>query len=89
MSGELCYTLDNIAELGIVEQSRLHSRTSQYGSMSRGMPFRLPELCAKMREGLDEIRSGKFAREWAAEQEQDCPTLEVLRESARSLAHAI
>ena len=85
MSGEFSYTLGKIAELGMVEQTKLHSRTSQYGSMSRGMRFRLPELRARMREGLDEIRSGAFAREWAAEQEQGCPTLEILRESARSL----
>jgi hypothetical protein len=81
----ICWGEVKIAELGMVEQSRLHSRTSQYGSMSRGMRFRLPELRATMREGLDEIRGGEFAREWAAEQEQGCPTLEVLRESARFL----
>jgi len=85
MSGEFSYTLAKIAEMGMVEQSALHSRTSQYGSMSRGMRFRLPELRDRMREGLTEIRSGAFAREWAAEQAEGCPTLEMLRESARSL----
>jgi ketol-acid reductoisomerase len=85
MSGEFCYTMGKIAEMGTIEQSRLHSRTSQYGSMSRGLRFRLPELRERMKEGLEEIRSGAFAREWAAEQEDGCPTLEVLRESARSL----
>lgn len=85
MSGELSYTLAKIAELGMIEQTELHSRTSQYGSMSRGMRFRLPELRTKMQEGLEEIRSGEFAREWAAEQEEGCPTLEMLKESARSL----
>jgi ketol-acid reductoisomerase len=85
MSGELSYTLGKIAELGMVEQSALHSRTSQYGSMSRGMRFRLPDLRARMREGLEEIRSGAFAREWTAEQEEGCPTLGILKESARSL----
>jgi len=85
MSGELAYTLSKMAELGTIEQSALHSRTSQYGSMSRGMRFVLPELWAKMREGLEEIRSGKFAQEWAAEQAAGCPALERLREAARSL----
>jgi ketol-acid reductoisomerase len=85
MSGELAYTLGKMAELGMVEQSTLHSRTSQYGSMSRGMRFVLPELWAKMQEGLEEIRSGKFAREWAAEQEAGCPKLKMLKEAARSL----
>jgi hypothetical protein len=85
MSGEFSYTLGKIAEMGTIEQSQLHSRTSQYGSMSRGMRFRLPQLRERMKEGLEEIRSGAFAREWAAEQAEGCPTLEVLRESARSL----
>lgn len=85
MSGELAYTLGKIAEMGLVEQTALHSRTSQYGSMSRGMRFLLPELREKMQAGLDEIRSGAFAREWAEEQAAGAPTLELLKESARSL----
>jgi ketol-acid reductoisomerase len=85
MSGELAYTMAKIAEMGIVEQSQLHSRTSQYGSMTRGMRFQLPGLREKMLEGLEEIRSGAFAREWEAEQEEGAPTLEMLKASARSL----
>lgn len=85
MSGELSYTLAKIAELGLIEQSRLHSNTSQYGSMSRGMRFMLPELRTKMQEGLQEIQSGQFAREWTEEQEAGCPTLAMLREAALSL----
>ena len=85
MSGEFAYTLGKIAELGLVGQSALHSRTSQYGSMSRGVRFMLPELRLKMMEGLDEIRSGHFAQEWAAELEAGSPTLEALREAAQSL----
>jgi ketol-acid reductoisomerase len=85
MSGELSYTLGKMAELGAIEQSALHSPTSQYGSMSRGMRFALPELRDRMREGLEEIRSGRFAREWAAEQTAGYPMLEMLREAARSL----
>lgn len=85
MSGEFAYTLGKIAELGLVGQSTLHSRTSQYGSMSRGVRFMLPELRVKMMEGLEEIRSGQFAQEWAAEQAAGAPTLEALREAAQSL----
>lgn len=85
MSGELSYTLAKIAELGLVEQSSLHSQTSQYGSMSRGMRFALPELRKRMREGLEEIRSGRFAEEWAAEQAAGAPTLAALKQTARSL----
>jgi ketol-acid reductoisomerase len=85
MSGEFAYTLGKIARMGVIEQSALHSHTSQYGSMSRGMRFILPELREKMQAGLDEIRSGAFAREWAAEQAAGTPTLASLRQVARSL----
>lgn len=85
MSGEFAYTLGKIAELGLVEQAALHSTTSQYGSLSRGLRFQIPELRARLREGLDEIRSGAFAREWAEEQAEGAPTLAVLRESAREM----
>jgi putative sterol carrier protein len=85
MSGEFAYTLGKIAELGLVGQTALHSRTSQYGSMSRGVRFMLPELRLKMMEGLEEIRSGQFAQEWAAEQAAGAPTLGALRKAARSL----
>lgn len=85
LSGELAYTLRKIAELGLIEQSRLHSPTSQYGSMSRGMRFALPELRERMREGLEEIRSGAFAREWAAEKQNGYPMLEMLRAAALEL----
>ena len=85
MSGEFAYTLGKIAELGLVEQASLHSTTSQYGSMSRGIRFQIPELRRKLREGLDEIRSGAFAREWAEEQAEGAPTLAMLREAAREM----
>ena len=85
MSGEFAYTLGKMAELGVVEQSALHSPTSQYGSMSRGMRFILPELHTRMREGLEEIRSGRFAQEWAAEYAAGAPALEALKAAARSL----
>ncbi len=85
MSGEFAYTLSKIAEMGVVEQSRLHSLTSQYGSLSRGIRFMLPELRGKMLAGLEEIRSGAFATEWTEEHQAGYPTLESLREAARSM----
>lgn len=85
MSGEFSYTLAKIAEMGMIEQTQLHSRTSQYGSISRGLRFMLPEIRQRMQSGLQEICSGEFAREWAAEQANGCQTLETLQETARSL----
>jgi ketol-acid reductoisomerase len=85
LSGEFAYTMQKIADLGLIEQTALHSPTSQYGSMSRGLRFSLPGLRDKMREGLDEIRSGAFAREWAAEQAAGYPMLEMLQGAARQI----
>jgi len=85
MSGELAYTFQKIAEMGIVEQSSLHSLTSQYGSLSRGMRFLAPEIRERMLEGLNEICSGEFAREWRAEQDKGASSLTMMKEIARSL----
>jgi ketol-acid reductoisomerase len=85
MSGEFAYTLSKIAQMGTVEQARLHSLTSQYGSLSRGVRFMLPDLRTKMLQGLEEIRDGRFAEEWAKEYEAGYPTLESLRKVARSM----
>ena len=61
MSGELSFTMHKIAELGTFKQLSLHSPTSQYGSMSRGLRYVNPELRDQMRETLEEIKDGSFA----------------------------
>jgi ketol-acid reductoisomerase len=85
MSGEFSYTMGKIAEMGMIEQSALHSRTSQYGTLSRGMRFVNPGLRDQMKEGLEEIRSGSFTSEWTAEQASGGETIESLIDAARSL----
>ena len=44
--------------------------------LAEGKALMLPELWVRLREGLADIRSGRFAKEWAAEQQAGCPTLE-------------
>jgi ketol-acid reductoisomerase len=80
LSGEFAYSMQKIRELGFFKQMELHSNTSQYGSMTRGMRFIIPELHDKLRDVLKEITSGDFAKEWTAEQEAGHPTLKQLRE---------
>lgn len=66
---------------------RLHSQTSQYGTLSRG-PRMLPDAVKeRLRDALHEIRSGTFAAEWGAEQEGGYRHFEALRQAAR--AHGI
>lgn len=79
MSGELAYTAQHFVDTGIINQMDFHSRTSQYGSMTRGWRFADIDLKARMREALDDIRSGRFAAEWQAEQRDGAPRFEQLR----------
>ncbi|TFF83991.1 MAG: ketol-acid reductoisomerase [Promethearchaeota archaeon] len=66
MSGEMSYTYEKMAQVGLVKQTNFHSQTSQYGSMSRGIKFRgiSKEIGKKQKEILEDIESGKFAKEW-------------------------
>jgi ketol-acid reductoisomerase len=86
-SGEAAEIFRQMARVGIIEQMRLHSQTSQYGTLSRG-PRMLPdETRERLRAALREIRSGAFAAEWSAEQAGGYPRFDALRHAAR--AHEI
>ena len=86
-SGEAGEIFRQMARLGIIGQMRLHSHTSQYGTLSRG-PRMLPDDARdRLRAALAEIRSGRFAEEWSREQASDYPVFEDLRQ--RALAHDI
>jgi ketol-acid reductoisomerase len=79
LSGEFAYSLDKISELGFFRQMELHSHTSQYGSMTRSARFISPDLSVKMRDVLEEIRSGAFAREWESEQRAGLPVYRQIK----------
>lgn len=64
MSGEMSYTYQAMAKVGLVKQVNFHSQTSQYGSMSRGIKFRKLPLRPKMEEILGQIQNGEFTEEW-------------------------
>ena len=68
LSGEIGDVLHEAAKYGWVGQTGLHSPTSRFGTKSRLPRFATSELRRKMVEVLGEIRSGKFAAEWGAEQ---------------------
>ena len=87
LSGELAYTFGKMREMGALKQMDLHSRTSQYGSVTRGARF-LPlgePIREKMGEVLDEIRSGRFAEEWSRNQEKSGEILEQVRRARDQL----
>jgi ketol-acid reductoisomerase len=85
MSGEFAYTAGMIAKIGTLKQLELHSPTSQYGSMSRGMRYSSPELREAMQTSLKEIQDGSFAKEFAAEYELDMEILDDMKEMAQDI----
>ena len=42
--------------------------------------FRVPELKEKMKETLEEIRSGRFSQEWSTDHDEKLKLLERLKE---------
>ncbi|HEY49478.1 MAG TPA: ketol-acid reductoisomerase [Dehalococcoidia bacterium] len=84
LSGEFAYSMEKIVELGFFPQMDLHSHTSQYGSMTRSVRYMIPQIAETMKEVLEDIRSGAFAREWDAEQKAGLPVFNQIKE-ARSL----
>ena len=66
-------------------QIELHSPTSQYGSMSRGIRYASPDLRAAMQLSLREIQEGTFAKEFAAEYELGLEILDDMKEMAEDI----
>ncbi len=86
ISGELSYTLQKAAEIGMMETLKQHSLTGQYGMLSRADRFQEPKLRRQMEIVLDEIRTGKFAQEWAAEFAKGYPRLEALHRKRNQMS---
>jgi len=87
LSGELAYSFLKIRDIGMLKQHELHSHTSQYGTISRSPRyFDLdPLLKEKMRESLEEIRSGAFAREWSSDRADKLDLIKQVRAIQASL----
>ena len=85
VSGEPARVLSKAASLGLFRQAALHSRTSQFGTLSR-MP-RIPSNLVRRlaSQALADIRTGAFADEWQSESDAGFRRFTELGESARSL----
>jgi ketol-acid reductoisomerase len=77
---EVKLIVDLIYEGGIASMNYSISDTAEYGEMSRGPRVVTPGTKAEMKRILDEIRSGDFAKEWIAENEQGRPNFSKMRE---------
>jgi len=67
LSGEFGYICKHMADVGLIKQLEDHSPASQYGAISRGIRFLGMKVAEPMKRVLDDIVSGRFAREWANE----------------------
>ncbi|MHA2360183.1 MAG: ketol-acid reductoisomerase [Candidatus Thorarchaeota archaeon] len=85
MSGEFAYTVDMIAKMGTLKQLELHSPTSQYGSMSRGIRYASSEIREAMQLSLQEIQDGTFAKEFAEEYKANLEILNDMKEMAKDI----
>lgn len=74
-SGELAEVAKYMSELGLFEQLKLHSRTSQYGHLTRLQRYLTEDLREKIRLAAREILSGEFAKEFTLEQMLGYPVL--------------
>jgi ketol-acid reductoisomerase len=48
--------------------------------MTRSVRYMNPQIAQSMRDVLEEIRSGAFAREWEAEQKAGLPVFKQIKE---------
>ena len=80
---EAAEILEAMARVGFFKQMRLHSQTSQYGTLSRSskVPF-TKEIRAFMENALKGIQNGEFDAEWRGEQAKGYPHFTELRKQA-------
>ena len=83
LSGEFAYSFEKMREVGMMKQMDFHSRTSQYGTVTRGARFMAlgEPIKEKMSEVLEEIRSGSFADEWSNQQPTATALFDKIREA--------
>ena len=88
---ECCHEVKIIADLiyesGLTAMRERISNTARFGDLTRGSRVIGRETRAAMREILEEIRSGRFADEWLAENAAGRPRFNQLTEQDRE--HAI
>jgi ketol-acid reductoisomerase len=84
---ELRLIVDLLHEGGFAKLHRYVSDTAKWGDLSCGPRVVDEHARARMRELLDDVRSGAFAREWIAEDRAGRPNYRRLLE--RDLAHPI
>ena len=84
---ELKLIVDLLHEGGMAKMHQFISETAQYGDLTRGPRIVDAGTKARMKEILEEIKTGQFAREWVAEYKSGNQQYQALKEA--DLKHPI
>jgi ketol-acid reductoisomerase len=79
---EVKLIVDLIYEGGIANMRYSISNTAEYGDYTRGPRIVTDETKAEMKRVLDDIQSGRFARDWVAENQAGQPSFKAMRRRA-------
>ncbi|MEM3858844.1 MAG: ketol-acid reductoisomerase [Candidatus Micrarchaeaceae archaeon] len=79
-SGELAEIAESMKNMGLFKQLKTHSRTSQYGQLTRGPKYIGEEIKNLIRKEAMDILNGKFATEWTNEQKSGMAMYKRLHE---------
>ena len=76
---EVKLIVDLIYEGGIANMRYSISNTAEYGDLTRGPRLIDASVKQRMREVLDDIQSGRFARDWVLENQAGAPSFKAMR----------
>ena len=76
---EVKLIVDLIYEGGIANMNYSISNTAEYGEYTRGPRVVTPEVKAEMKRILDDIQSGRFARDWMLENRVNQASFKAMR----------
>ena len=79
LSKEPMIMMEKMADMGLFKQLPLHSRTSQYGQISRFKQTDPTYIRAFLEEQYNKIVAGEFAKEWETEMNNDLKHFEELK----------
>jgi ketol-acid reductoisomerase len=82
---ELKLIVDLLYEGGFTKMRDAVSDTAEYGDLTRGRNVIDEDVEASMQRILEDVRSGRFAREWVLENEAGTPVLSAERRRQASL----
>ena len=85
MSKEPMVMMEKMADMGLFKQLPLHSRTSQYGQMSRFKMVDNTSMRQFIEEQYNKIVDGSFAQEWEEVKADDMKKFDELRAETEKL----